>query len=299
VRRPPQVSSNYRLLPEKTSASDTISVKGGQVQKTRTTSGYAAAVQPVSTDAIQTGAEGLEAGEVRIQAADGRRLPAYRAMPAKKKGAPVILVVHEIFGVHEHIKDVCRRLAHRGYMAVSANLFERQGDVSGLTSFEEIYGKVVSKVPEAQVMADLDATAAWAAKSGGSAQLGITGFCWGGRMVWLYAAHNPKLKAAVAWYGRLGGPADELHPTTPLDVADKLKAPVLGLYGAEDQSIPVAQVEEMRQKLKAAGKTAEIIVYPGAPHAFFADYRPSYRKEAAEDGWKRMLDWFTRFGLGD
>jgi carboxymethylenebutenolidase len=267
------------------------------LQKSRLTSGFAAAIEPVSSGAIKTSAEGLEAGEVTIPVPDGGEIPAYRAVPAKRKGSPVILVVHEIFGVHEHIKDVCRRLARRGYMAVAPELFVRQGDVSGLTTIEEIHAKVVSKAPEAQVMSDLDAAAAWAAKSGGVA-LGITGFCWGGRMVWLYAAHNPNLKAAVAWYGRLGGPASEISPNTPLDVAGALRAPVLGLYGGEDPSIPLTLVNEMREKLAAAGKTAEILVYPGAPHAFFADYRPSYRKEAAEDGWRRMLDWFARFGLG-
>lgn len=263
------------------------------MQKTRLTSGFAAAVQRVTSETITTGAEGLDAGEVSI----GGEIPAYRAVPVKKKGAPVVLVIHEVFGVHEHIKDVCRRLARRGYLAVAPELFARQGDVSVLTSIEEIYAKVISKVPEAQIIADLDAAAAWAVESACATQLGVTGFCWGGRMVWLYAAHNPDLKAAVAWYGRLGGPTDELHPNAPLDVVAALKVPVLGLYGGQDPSIPLSLVDEMREKLAAAGKTAEVLVYPEAPHAFFADYRPSYRKDAAEDGWKRMLEWFARFGL--
>lgn len=267
------------------------------MQKTRLTSGFAAAVQPVSSETITTSAEGLDAGEVSIPAPGGE-FPAYRAVPAKKKGAPVILLIHEVFGVHEHIKDVCRRLARRGYMAIAPDLFARQGDVSGLASIEEIYAKVINKVPEAQIMSDLDAAAAWAAKSGGGTQAGVTGFCWGGRMVWLYAAHSAGLRAAVAWYGRLGGPTDDLHPHAPLDVVAGLKAPVLGLYGGQDPSIPLELVNQMREKLAAAGKTAEILVYPEAPHAFFADYRPSYRKHAAEDGWRRMLEWFARFGPG-
>jgi carboxymethylenebutenolidase len=207
------------------------------VQESRLTSGFATAVEPVSSGVITTSAEGLEAGEVAIPVPGGGEIPAYRAVPAKRKGAPVILVIHEIFGVDEHIKDVCRPLARRGYMAVAPELFFRQGGVSGLTGIEEIHAKVVSKAPEAQVMSDLDAAAAWAAKSGGGA-LGVTGFCWGGRMVWLYAAHKPDLKAPVAWYGRLAGPASEISPNTPLDVAGVLKAPVLGLYGGQDPPSP-------------------------------------------------------------
>src|SRR5579875_3366326 len=259
--------------------------------------GFAMAVQPVSAQTITTDAQGLEAGEVKIPVPDGE-VPAYRALPAGGKDLPVILVVQEIFGVHEHIKDICRRLAKQGYFAVATELYARQGDVSNLKNFQDIL-KIVSKVPDAQVMSDLDATVAWAKSTGKAdiSRLGITGFCWGGRIVWLYAAHNPSLKAGVAWYGRLVGEADPLHPKHPIDVAASISAPILGLYGAADQGIPVATVDKMRDALKAAGKTAEIIVYPNTPHAFFADYRPSYRKEQAEDGWKRMLEWFKKHGV--
>ena len=260
--------------------------------------GFALAVQPVSAQTITTDTEGLEAGEVQIPVPDGR-IPAYRAMPAKGGPFPVVLVVQEIFGVHEHIKDICRRLAKLGYLAVAPELYARQGDVSKITDFKEIFSKVVNKVPDAQVMSDLDATVAWAkdSKKGDTARLGITGFCWGGRIVWLYAAHNPALKAGVAWYGRLVGDADPLHPKHPVDVAAAIKAPILGLYGGDDQGIPLESVEKMRAALKAANKEAEIVVYPNTPHAFYADYRPSYRKDQAEDGWKRLQGWFKAHGV--
>jgi carboxymethylenebutenolidase len=259
--------------------------------------GFALAAQPVSAQTITTDTKGLEAGEVKIPVQDGT-IPAYRAMPAEGSRLPVILVVQEIFGVHEHIKDICRRLAKLGYLAIAPEMYARQGDVSKLEGIPEII-KIVSKVPDAQVMSDLDATVAWAQASNKAdiAKLGITGFCWGGRIVWLYGAHNPNLKAGVAWYGRLVGQADELHPKHPVDVATSIKAPILGLYGAADNGIPVATVETMRTAMKDAGKTAEIIVYPDTPHAFFADYRPSYRKDQAEDGWKRMLEWFKTNGV--
>jgi carboxymethylenebutenolidase len=259
--------------------------------------GFALAAQPISAQTITTDTQGLEAGEVKIPVADGQ-VPAYRAMPAAGGPFPVILVVQEIFGVHEHIKDICRRLAKQGYFAIAPELYARQGDVSKLEDFPEIL-KIVQKVPDAQVMSDLDAAVA-SAKDTGKAdvgKLGITGFCWGGRIVWLYAAHNPNLKAGVAWYGRLVGEADELHPKHPVDLAASVNAPILGLYGGADQGIPLSSVERMRTSLKQAGKTAEIIVYPNTPHAFFADYRPSYRKEHAEDGWKRMLEWFKKNGV--
>ena len=259
--------------------------------------GFALAVQPVSAQTIATDTNGLEAGEVTIPVADGK-VPCYRAMPAGGGPFPVILVVQEIFGVHEHIKDICRRLAKLGYFAVAPELYARQGDVSKLTAFPDIF-KVVSKVPDAQVMSDLDAAVAWAKGTGkaDTAKLGITGFCWGGRIVWLYAAHNPNLKAGVAWYGRLEGDKDALHPQHPIDVVESIKAPILGLYGEDDQGIPVASVERMRVALKTANKTAEIVLYPKTPHAFYADYRPSYRKEQAEDGWRRLQDWFKKNGV--
>jgi carboxymethylenebutenolidase len=260
--------------------------------------GFAVAAQPVSAQTITTDAKGLDAGEVKIPVKDGE-IPGYRATPATGGPFPIVLVVQEIFGVHEHIKDICRRLAKLGYFAVAPELYARQGDVSKLTDFREIFSKVVSKVPDAQVMSDLDAALAFAKKSGkgNTAKLAITGFCWGGRIVWLYAAHNKDLKAGVAWYGRLTGEKDELHPKHPLDVVDSLHAPVLGLYGAADQGIPVESVEQMRSALKDAGKTAEIVLYPDTPHAFYADYRPSYRKEQADDGWKRLQEWFKKYGV--
>ncbi len=261
--------------------------------------GFALSTRPVAAETITTDAAGLTAGEVKIPVADGT-IPAYRAAPDKGGPFPTVLVVQEIFGVHEHIKDICRRLAKLGYLAVAPELYARQGDVSKL-EMQDIVSKVVSKVPDAQVMGDLDATVAWAKKAGNgdTAKLGITGFCWGGRVVWLYAAHNPALKAGVAWYGRLSGAgkATELQPKYPIDLAGEVKAPVLGLYGEKDAGIPVKDVEAMRAALKTAGKPGEVVVYPDAPHAFHADYRPSYRKEPAEDGWRRLLDWFKKNGV--
>jgi len=261
--------------------------------------GFAAAVRPVSAETvITTDTKGLTAGELKIPVKDGE-IPAYRAMPAKGSMFPVVVVVQEIFGVHEHIKDVCRRLAKLGYLAVAPEMYARQGDVSKMTEPKQIIEAVVSKVPDVQVMSDIDATVAWAKKSskGDSARLGITGFCWGGRIVWLYCAHNPNVKAGVAWYGRLVGEANDLQPQYPLDVAAAIKPPVLGLYGGADQGIPVESVEKMRAALKAAGSKSEIVVYPDTPHAFHADYRPSYRKQPAEDGWKRLQAWFKTHGV--
>jgi carboxymethylenebutenolidase len=260
--------------------------------------GFAAAVRPIAAQTvIQTDSQGLIADEVKIPVKDGQ-IPAYRAMPEKGKNFATVLVVQEIFGVHEHIRDVCRRLGKLGYLAVAPELFARQGDVSNMTNIQEILEKVVSKVPDAQVMRDLDATAAWAAQhNGNGARLGITGFCWGGRIVWLYAAHSPGLKAGVAWYGRLTGDKDELRPRQPLNLASSIKAPVLGLYGAEDQGIPVEIVEMMQDDLKAAKSPSEIVIYPDAPHGFHADFRSSYRQGPAQDGWKRLQQWFKKHGV--
>ena len=260
--------------------------------------GFALATQPVHADVITTDSNGLEAGEVKIAVADGE-IPGYRAMPAKGGPFPVVLVVQEIFGVHEHIKDICRRFAKLGYFAVAPELYARQGDVSMLEDFAAII-KIVSKVPDKQVMDDLDATVTWAKGTGkaDTSKLGITGFCWGGRIVWLYSAHNPDLKAGVAWYGRLKSDTDDLHPKHPLDMVEDLKAPVLGLYGGADNGIPVATVNAMSEAIKKAGKPSEIILYPDTPHGFYADYRPSYRKEKADDGWQRLLAWFKNNGVG-
>jgi carboxymethylenebutenolidase len=262
--------------------------------------GFAAAAGPVAADTvITTSSEGLAAGEVRIPVADGE-IPAYRAMPAQGGPFPVVLVVQEIFGVHEHIKDVCRRFAREGCLAIAPELYSRQGDPSKYGDWKQLFAEVVSKVPDAQVMSDLDATVAWAGKSGsGEVQrVGVTGFCWGGRITWLYAAHNPQLKAGVAWYGRLAGQATELQPKYPIDVVADLKAPVLGLYGGQDQGIPLADVERMRAALAAAQKPSEIVVFPDAPHGFNADYRPSYRADDAREAWRQCLAWFRRNGVG-
>jgi carboxymethylenebutenolidase len=264
---------------------------------TSLSAGFALAVQPIQAQTtITTDTNGIVAGEVKIPAKDGE-IPAYRAAPAKGRNFPTVLVVQEIFGVHEHIKDVCRRFAKAGYLAIAPEMYARQGDVSKMTNFNEIIQKVVSKVPDAQVMSDLDATVAWAKKNNGNtAKLAITGFCWGGRIVWLYAAHNPNLKAGVAWYGRLVGATDELHPKNPIDLVKDLKAPVLGLYGAADTGIPNNTVEQMQKALKEANKPSEIKLYPDTPHGFHADYRASYRKEQAQDGWNLLLAWFKKNG---
>ena len=259
--------------------------------------GFALAVRPTWSATIVTDSTGLMAGEIRIPTDQGE-IPGYRAMPSEGRAFPVVLVVQEIFGVHEHIKDVCRRLAKSGYLAVAPELYARQGDVSTLTNIEDIR-KIVATVPDAQVLADLDAAIAWIKSSGeGDIQkLGVTGFCWGGRIVWLYAAHSAQVKAGVAWYGRLTGKTNELQPAHPFDVAASLKAPVLGLYGGSDQGIPLETVEQMKQALRAADSPSTIIVYPDTPHAFYADYRSSYRKEAAEDGWRRLLAWLKEHGV--
>lgn len=259
--------------------------------------GFAIAVQPVSAQTVTTDSNGLAAAEVMIPVADGT-IPAYRAMPAKGGPFATILVVQEIFGVHEYIKDVCRRLAKLGYFAVAPALYARQGDVAAMTDTGEIM-KVVARVPDAQVASDLDATVAWAKGTGSAdiARLGITGFCWGGRQVWLYVAHNPGVKAAVAWYGPLDRPKTPLQPTNPIDVVAGINAPVLGLYGGADPSIPADLIERMRAALKAQRKPSEIIVYPDTPHAFHADYRPSYRPGPAQDGWAHLQAWFREHGV--
>lgn len=268
--------------------------------------GYAAATLPIMAQtAIKTSAEGLTAGEVTIDVA-GFKMPAYRAQPAGKTGLPVVLVLSEIFGVHEYIADTARRFAKAGYLAIAPELFVRQGDAQSYGEMAKLMSEVISKVPDAQVLGDLDATVAWAAAHGGNTdKLGVTGFCWGGRQTWLYTAHNPKVKAGVAWYGRLVGDSTALTPKHPVELAAQLTGPVLGLYGAADTGIPLDTVERMKAALAEAGakgnaaaKASEFVVYPDAPHAFHADYRPSFRKEAAEDGWKRALAWFKQHGVG-
>ncbi|MEB5965617.1 dienelactone hydrolase family protein [Comamonas testosteroni] len=262
--------------------------------------GYACAAGPVMAQtAISTPVDGLTAGEVRIDV-QGFKLPAYRAMPAGKRNLPVVLVISEIFGVHDYIADTCRRLARAGYLAIAPDLFVRQGDPMAYAEMARLMSEVIAKVPDAQVMADLDASVQWAGGQGGDVRkLAITGFCWGGRITWLYAAHAP-LKAGVAWYGRLQGNRNDLQPSHPLDLAAQLKAPVLGLYGGKDTGIPLESVEAMKAALKtgsAAARASEFVVFPEAPHAFHADYRPSYREQAAQDGWTRMLTWFNQHGV--
>ncbi|HZT55991.1 MAG TPA: dienelactone hydrolase family protein [Burkholderiaceae bacterium] len=268
--------------------------------RTAVGTGFAAAVLPVGAQTIKTDSSGLTAGEVTIPVGDFK-MPAYRAAPAGKRRLPVVLVVSEIFGVHEHIADVARRFAKLGYLAIAPELFVRQGDAQSYGEIGKLLSEVVGKVPDAQVMGDLDAAVAWAGANGGdTSRLGITGFCWGGRITWLYAVHSPSVKAAVAWYGQLIGPPTELKPTNPIDLVGKLNAPVLGLYGAEDQGIPLAAVDQMKAALatgNAAAKASRFVVYPGAPHAFHADYRPSYQKDAAEDGWRRCVAWFKANGV--
>jgi carboxymethylenebutenolidase len=247
---------------------------------------------------IVTPMDGLDGGDVEVRSFD-RGIPAYVAMPREAGRFPVVLVCQEIFGVHEHIKDVCRRLAHSGYFAIAPEIYVRQGDPKQYTDIPSLLREVVSKVPDEQVMRDFDACVAYAAghAKADAKRIGITGFCYGGRIVWLYCAHSNRVKAGVAWYGRLVGAQNSLTPRHPIDIADQLGCPVLGLYGGADRGIPLDTVERMRAALRAFGKESVIHVYDGAPHAFNADYRPSYRKEAAEDGWKRMLAWFETHGV--
>jgi len=262
--------------------------------------GYAAATAPVAAHAINTDSAGLVAGAVTIAAGDFA-LPAYRARLQGDGPFPIIVVVSEIFGVHEYIADVARRFARLGYLAIAPELFVRQGDAKATSDIDTLFATIISKVPDAQVMADLDASVAWAKANGGDpSRLGITGFCWGGRATWLYAAHNPALKAAVAWYGRLVGATTALQPTQPIDVPPRLHAPVLGLYGGADAGIPLESVEQMKAALATgsdAARRSQFFVYPEAKHAFHADYRPNYDAAAARDGWQRCLDWLRANGV--
>lgn len=266
-------------------------------------SGFALAVVPIATTVLATGGQGLVAGDVKIPTAAGD-IPAYRAYPkgSPKNKLPVLLVIHEIFGVHEHIKDLCRRFAKLGYLAIAPDLFARHGDATKIADINQLRAQIVSQASDAQVAGDLDATVAWASRQAEAdvSRLAITGFCWGGRITWLYAAHQPRVKAGVAWYGKVVGDRDPLHPKSPIDLVGELKAPVLGLYGGKDQGIPGEGLDQMKSALKsgsAAAQQAEIHVYPEAGHAFAADYRPSYRKEDAEDGFKRLAAWLKAHGV--
>ena len=262
--------------------------------------GYAAATLPIAAQtAIKTSADGLKAGPIKYRV-NGFDVPAYAAAPAGKTDLPVVLVIQEIFGVHEYIADTCRRFAKAGYLAIAPELYARQGDPRTYTDIPKLQAEVVSKVPDAQVMADLDGALSYAAANGGDvSEAAITGFCWGGRIVWLYAATG-KVKAGVAWYGRLVGQPSELTPRHPVDIAATLKAPVLGLYGGKDQGIPLDTVDKMKAALASgtpAARASRFVVYPEAGHAFHADYRPSYVASAAEDGWNRALAWFKANGV--
>lgn len=290
------MQEDFDSLVAKTSLSDGVDRR--DFIKVAVGTGFAAAAMPVAAqNVIQTDTKGLTAGEVTLTV-DGQQVPVYRAQPEGKKDLPVILVVSEIFGVHEHIADVARRFAKQGYLALAPELFERQGDPRSYGSIPELQKEIISKVPDAQVMKDLDACVAWAKANGGNIdKLGITGFCWGGRITWLYAAHNPKVKAGVAWYGRLVGDKTTLTPRHPVDIAEDLKTPVLGLYGAKDGGIPLASVDKMKAALARGSSKSEFVIYENSGHAFHADYRPSYVEADAKDGWNRCLAWFKDHGV--
>ncbi|HEV7855474.1 MAG TPA: dienelactone hydrolase family protein [Herminiimonas sp.] len=290
------LKKDFDSLNAKTPLSESIDRRG--FIKTALGTGFAAAVMPVvAQNVIKTDTQGLSVGQFNVTV-DGQDVPVYRAQPEGKKNPPVILVISEIFGVHEYIADVARRFAKLGYLALAPNLFVRQGDPSAYKSIAELMDKVVSKVPDEQVMRDLDAVVAWAKANGGNVdKLGITGFCWGGRVTWLYAAHNPKIKAGVAWYGRLVGDNTALTPKNPIDIAPTLKAPVLGLYGMQDTGIPVSTVEQMKEALAKAHNKSEFVVFKNSGHAFHADYRSSYVEADAKEGWRLCVDWFRKHGV--
>lgn len=259
--------------------------------------GLTLATARVEAQVIHTTSDGIAAGEVRIPVTDGE-LPGYAAHPEGAGPFPTVLVIEEIFGVHEYIRDVCRRLAHAGYLAVAPELYARLGDLSKMSDVQQILRDVIARAPDATLLADLDRAASWAAQNGGDPErVAITGFCRGGRDVWLYAAHNPDLEAAVAWYGPVGGQTSAIQPRTAGEVATELRCPLLGLYGGQDTGIPVADVQAAATRARKAGKTVEIVVYPNSGHGFHADYRPSYNAEDAADGWRRMLAWFKQNGV--
>jgi len=290
------LKEDFASLVAKTPLSDGVDRRG--FMKTALGTGFAAAVLPVCAQSVvKTDAAGLAAGEVTVMV-NGQAVPVYRAQPEGETNLPVILVISEIFGVHEYVADVARRFAKLGYLALAPSLFVRQGDPGAYKSVAEIQKEVISKVPDAQVMADLDAVVAWAKANGGNtAKLGVTGFCWGGRITWLYSAHNPKVKAGVAWYGRLVGSSTALTPTHPVDIAAKLKTPILGLYGAQDGGIPVTTVVEMKEALAKGSSKSEFVLFKNSGHAFHADYRPNYVEADAKEGWKHCLAWFKANGV--
>jgi len=260
-------------------------------------SGFTLATTRVDAQAIHTDTIGMDAGETKVPTDEGD-LPAYYARPQGAGPFPILLVMEEAFGVHEHIKDICRRLAKLGYLAVATEYYARIGDLSKMTDPEQIQRDVISRAPDAQMMSDMDATVSWAAANHGDpARLGIVGFCRGGRATWLYAAHSSQLKAAVAWYGQVATPDTDIQPKNPIDIAADLKCPLLGLYGGKDTVNPIASIREAEENAKKAGKTVEIVIFPDAPHGFNADYRPSYREADAKKAWGLMMDWFRKYGV--
>jgi carboxymethylenebutenolidase len=273
-----------------------VSRRGFMTASAAVAAGYTLAAGPVRADVIKTDTNGLTVGDAKIKVADGE-MPGYFARPAGVNNPPVVLVAMEIFGVHEYIKDVTRRLAKLGAFAVAPDYYFRKGDLTKITDTPQLVQLVNSK-PDAELLSDLDSTVAWAKSQGGdTSRLGIIGFCRGGRTVWEYAAHSTALKAGVSFYGAPVEPPNPLWPKSPMQLAPEMKAPVLGLYGEADTGIPVASVEAFKAALAANKKTAEFKIYPGAPHGFHADYRPSYRKEAAEDGWSQMQAWLKKYGV--
>lgn len=291
------LKEDFASLVAKTSISDGVDRRG--FLKTALGTGFAAAVLPVcAQNVVKTDTKGLTTGEITVNV-NGQAVPVYRAQPEGKTNLPVVLVISEIFGVHEYIADVTRRFAKLGYLALAPELFVRQGEPGSYGTIAELQKEIISKVPDAQVMTDLDAVVAWAKANGGNTdKLGITGFCWGGRVTWLYAAHNPKIKAGVAWYGRLVGSNTPLTPKNPVDIAATLKAPVLGLYGAQDGGIPVTTVVQMKDALAKGRSKSEFIVFKNSGHAFHADYRTSYVEADAKEGWQQAVSWFKTHGVG-
>jgi carboxymethylenebutenolidase len=258
--------------------------------------GFALSVQPVSAETITTDTTGLVAGEVKVPTADGE-MAAYRAMPDKGGPFPTVLVIQEVFGVHEWVKDICRRLAKAGYFAIAADLYARQGDASKYTDTQKLVSEIVMNVPTDQVMSDLDATVVYAHSTGkaDTKKLGVTGFCWGGFATWMYAAHQPALKAAVSWYGP-DRKITDLTPQNPVDVAADIHCPLLAFYGGKDPSIPADTTKARLLQCRQA-QPCDMKIYPDAAHGFMADYRPSYNADAAKDAWKLMLDWFKKYGV--
>jgi carboxymethylenebutenolidase len=288
TKLPSDIEGLARMVPPQTR-------RGFMTSSAAAAAGYTLLAGPVRAEAIKTDANGLTVGDAKVKVAGGD-MPVYFAKPANATNPPVILVAMEIFGLHEYIKDVTRRLGHLGALAVAPDYYFRAG--ADLTKMDDIQKllPIVNAKPDKELYADLDGTVDWAKSQGGdTGRLGIMGFCRGGRTVWLYSAHNPSLKAGVAFYGSLADPENENWPKNALSLAAEVKAPVLGLYGAEDTGIKVDQVKDMEARLKAAGKPAEFHIYDGAPHGFHADYRPSYREAQAKQAWGELQSWFKKY----